>query len=62
MEKIYKKILNSLTKLIIFGFGENSKNLIDNLISFNIKVDFLCDNDIDKQGTFYRGIECKSLK
>ena len=62
MEKIYKKILNSLTKLIIFGLGENSKNLIDNLISFNIKVDFLCDNDIDKQGTFYRGIECKSLK
>ncbi|MDD3223508.1 MAG: acyltransferase [Clostridium sp.] len=48
--------------LIIFGASKMGSNTIKILKNKNIKVDLICDNDINKQGKFIEGIKICSIK
>lgn len=48
-------------KIIIFGAGSIGKMTHDVLVSHGYKVDSFCDNDINKQGTYIRGLKVISF-
>ncbi|MCR8746705.1 FkbM family methyltransferase [Romboutsia lituseburensis] len=44
-----------------FGMGAIGKSTVNELQHQNIKIDFLCDNDVNKVGSNFNSIECISF-
>lgn len=48
-------------KVIIFGAGKNGRKCKRDIEKYNVRVNYYCDNDINKIGTIIDGITCLSV-
>jgi len=54
-DKVLKKIINSKYKLVLFGASTASKRSLNILENINKLPDYICDNDVFKQGNDFYG-------
>lgn len=60
--QIIKDLKKYKEDIVVFGFGIVGKRMVPLFLENNINIKYICDNDENKQGQFYEGIEIVSLE